>query len=181
MSEKYISKEDILASINIIEVAKEFGIETESVCSGNFNYRCKCPSSNHKGGTERTGSLYIDSKNNNFYCFGCNTGSNCIDFYMLCTDFTFSEAMSEMKKRVEPGTIKKRYYDVETNNFYTLLEISNLFRKTMKSHPDDLKWINNLMKYSDKFIFRLDSKDDKKAKELFGSISKEIKKRYGEQ
>jgi DNA primase len=180
VSGKYVSKEDVTNGINILNIAKEFGIETESVSSGNFDHRCKCPSSNHKGGTERTGSLYIDSKENNFYCFGCSAGFNCIDFYMLCTDLTFLEALSDLKKRVKPGTIRSGYYKVETNNFYILLQISNLFRKTMQNHKNDLKWINDLMIYSDKFIFNLDPKDDQAAKELYKKINKVINKRYSQ-
>lgn len=177
---KYVSKEDIVTSINILQFAEEFGIELEEVCSGNFNYRCKCPSPEHKGGGERTGSCYIDSKRNNFWCFGCNIGSNCIDFYMLCAELTFKEAIDDLKKRVEPGTVKRKYYTVETNNFYTLLQISKLFRETMSAHTDDLKWVNELMKYSDKFIFKISSKDDDGAKALYKSIKKEIDNRYGE-
>jgi DNA primase len=178
MSKKYVSKEDIVNGINILEFTKEFGIETESVSSGNFNYRCRCPSPDHKGGGERTGSLYIDSRNNNFYCFGCNIGSNCIDFYMLCTELSFGEAVSELKKRVKPGTIKSRYYAVETNNFYTLLQVSILFRKTMLAHKNDIRWLNDLMKYSDKFILKLDQKDDAGAKALLKKIQTTIDKRY---
>jgi len=179
MGKKYVSKEDIVNSINILEFTKEFGIEIEDTSSGNFNYKCRCPSPEHKGGGERTGSCYIDSKKNNFWCFGCNIGSNCIDFYMLCTQLSFGEAVSVLKQRVKPGTIKSKYYPVEPNNFYTLLQISKLFRTTMKAHTDDLKWINDLMQYSDKFILSLGSSDDKKAKFLFNEIKKTIKKRYG--
>jgi hypothetical protein len=173
----YVSKEDITSGVLIIDIAEEFGIGTEEVSSGNFNRRCKCPSPNHKNGGERTGSLYIDSIKNNFYCFGCSAGSNSIDFYMLCSGLTFGEAVSKLRTRVEPSSSSKSF-DIEINNFYTLLQISNLFRDTMLEHKEDLKWINDLMKYSDQFILDISPQDDHKARLLLKKIEKTIKERY---
>lgn len=173
----YISKEDITSGVLILDLTDEFGIDTEEVSSGNFNRRCRCPSQNHKNGGERTGSLYIDSVKNNFYCFGCGAGSNSIDFYMLCAGITFGEAVSKLRTRVEPKS-SERNFTVEVNNFYTLLQISNLFRETMLEHKEDLKWINELMKHSDQFILELDQQDDSKAQALLNKIEQTIQKRY---
>jgi hypothetical protein len=71
MKERYVSKQDITKSIKILDVAGEFGIKMEPASSGNFDYKCTCPSLEHKNGHERTSSCYIDSRNNNFHCFGC--------------------------------------------------------------------------------------------------------------
>jgi hypothetical protein len=180
MTGGFVTKEDITSGVLISDLLEEFGIDSEEVASGNFNKRCRCPSPNHKNGGERTGSLYIDSVKNNFYCFGCGAGSNSIDFYMLCTGITFGEAVSKLRSRVEPKS-SRRDYNVEINNFYTLLQISNLFRETMLAHKDDLKWIDQLMKYSDSFILDLDSQDDKKARMLLEKIQKTINDRYEEQ
>lgn len=173
----YITKDDITSGVRITDLLDEFGIDSEEVSSGNFNRRCRCPSSNHKSGGERTGSLYIDTIKNNFYCFGCGAGSNSIDFYMVCTGITFGEAVSKLRTRVEPSS-SSREYTVETNNFYTLLQISHLFRETMLAHKDDLKWINNLMKYSDDFIMDISPQDDQRASALLNKIQKTIEDRY---
>lgn len=173
----YISKEDITSGVLILDLTEEFGIDTEEVSSGNFNHRCRCPSPNHKNGGERTGSLYIDSIKNNFYCFGCGTGSNSIDFYMLCTGISFGEAVSKLRIRVQPSGSRKDF-NIEVNNFYTLLQISNLFRETMLNHRDDLKWIDRLMKYSDQFILEIESQDDEKARQLLDRVKTTIKNRY---
>lgn len=172
-----ITKEDITSGVLIVDLLEEFGIDSEEISSGNFNRRCRCPSPNHKNGGERTGSLYIDSIKNNFYCFGCGAGSNCIDFFMICSGITFGEAVSKLRTRVEPSS-NVRDYTVEVNNFYTLLQISNLFRETMLNHKDDLKWIDQLMQYSDKFILDIDQHDDQKAQALLRKIEKTIKDRY---
>ena len=177
MKSGYISKEDITSGVLILDLTEEFGIDIEEVSSGNFNRRCRCPSPNHKNGGERTGSLYIDSIKNNFYCFGCGAGSNSIDFYMLCAGITFGEAVSKLRTRVEPSSNDKSF-TVEVNNFYTLLQISNLFRQTMLDHKEDLPWINKLMKYSDGFIMDIEQNDDQKAQMLLKKIEQTIKERY---
>ena len=178
MANNYVSKDDIIVSVKITDLAKEFGINLEGVVSGRFDYRCRCPSPNHKNGQERTPSCYINSQDNDFMCYGCQASLNCIDFYMLCAGVDFSGAMLELKKRVRGGTGKQHNYKIEENNYPALLEISKLFRNTMIEHPDDLEWINKLMIYVDQFILEIDSKNNKKAKYLLSKIEDEINKRY---
>ena len=178
MSRNYITKADIIKSIKIVDIAEEFGIDLEETSSGNFDCRCTCPSSEHKNGNERTGSLFVDRVNNNFYCFGCNAGSNPIDFYMLCTDSDFGSAMLELKKRVSHTGIPKRKYVFIQNNFPIMISISELFRTTMQEHPEDLKWINSLMRKSDPHIFKLNQNDIDGANKLHDYIKGLIRKRY---
>jgi DNA primase len=177
MTRRYVSKLDITRSVKIVDIADEFGIPLETTSSGNFDCRCTCPSSEHKNGNERTGSCYIDSQNNNFYCFGCNAGSNSIDFYMLCAEVDFGTAMSELKSRAKPGNNTKKY-NIRASNFPILIQISTLFRDTMLRHPSDLKWINRLMQDSDPHILSIKPDDIKKAKKLHDYINELIKKRY---
>ena len=88
-----ITKDKILRVVNIKDVASYFGIQLERVSSGSFDYRCRCPSKDHKHGSERTSSCYINSSDNNFYCFGCNAGYNVIDFCIISGNLSFPEAM----------------------------------------------------------------------------------------
>lgn len=175
---KYFSKNDIIAEINILTIAQEFNIAVEKISSGNFNYRCRCPSKNHKGGSERTGSCYLDSIHNNFHCFGCNASSNCIDFYMLCQDCSFNDAIQALGSRIKEGVHHVTPQN-EFNNFHLLLQISNLLRQTILEHRDDLKWINQLMKQIDQETFNLDPKDDLNSKLLLKKVQRTISKRYG--
>ena len=69
---------------------KEHGISLNKNKSEILLYRCKCPNKNHKSGNENTDSLYIDSENNDFYCYGCSAGSSSIDFFMIVNDVNFS-------------------------------------------------------------------------------------------
>jgi len=174
----YISKNDVMRCTSIVDIANEYGIVLEDASSSNFNKRCTCPSSAHKNGNERTGSLYIDTLGNNFYCFGCNTGSNVIDFYMLCADMEFTEALNELKKRVNPskatGTVRLPVH----SNLGELLQISKIIRDAMCNHSEDLRWLNSLMQNVDRYIFDIPSDDVEKAKALKNKIETEILHRY---
>jgi len=177
MAVKFASKEDVVIQVKILDIAKEFNIEVEKAYSGKFNYRCRCPWSEHKHGSERTPSLYIDSVKNNYYCFGCQSSSNCIDFYMICADVSFSEAISILKLRVDK-TKSSHVEEISIDNISYILEISALFRKTMLSNPNDLKWISGLMKRTDVYLDKVKSDDVEKVKELFSKINQKIKERY---
>nr|BDD46182.1 hypothetical protein 19 [bacterium] len=178
MKKKYVSKNDVVRCISIVKIADEFGIQLEDAASGNFNKRCTCPSKEHKNGNERTGSLYIDTLGNNFYCFGCNTGSNVIDFYMLCADLEFVSALKELKKRVDPSKATGTSRIPVQYNLGELLKISDLLRRTMLSHPNDLRWISRLMKNIDRYIFNIASDDVEGAKALHDKVKREIAERY---
>jgi len=175
---KYISREDVIRCISIVNLAKEFNIELEPAASGNFDRRCTCPSKEHKNGGERTGSLFIDTMENNFYCFGCNAGSNSIDFYMLCTGLDFTHALRELRKRIDPSKATGTARLPVQSNLGELLEISHLLRKTMLNHPDDLKWISGFMQKIDCYIFDIPHDNVLQAKALHKKVRKEITERY---
>jgi DNA primase len=177
MAVKFVSKEDIVRQVKILDICDEFGIDVEPISSGNFNWRCTCPAKNHKGGNERTPSLYIDSVNNNYYCYGCQSSHNCLDFYMICADVNFSEALSELRTRVTKGSGKK-YTNLNADNLPILLEISKLFRETIYSHPEDLKWLNGLMKQTDEYLEGIEKKEVQKTKALLRSLRTKIQERY---
>lgn len=176
MAVKFVTKKDIVRQVKIVDIAKEFGIELESAVYGNFDHRCRCPNKNHKGGAERTASLYIDSVNNNYYCYGCQSSNNCLDFYMICADVSFSEALSILRTRVtEVGSGRD---EVALDNFSVMLDISHLFRDTMLKHPKDLKWINSLMKQTDGFLDEISKSEVKKTKALLRKLEIMINERY---
>lgn len=177
MAVKFVTKEDIVRQVKIVDIAEEFGLDLEPVSSGNFNWRCRCPSKNHKGGNERTPSIYIDSINNNYYCFGCQSSFNCLDFYMICADVNFSESLSELRTRVTKSSGAK-FSNLQQDNLPILLEISKLFRETIYSHPRDLKWINDLMMRTDLYLDNIQKNEVKKTKALLKSLQNKINERY---
>ncbi len=177
---KFARKEDIARNIFILDLVQEFQIPISSIASGNFDHRCRCPSMDHKSGTERTESLYIDSVNNNYYCFGCQSHDSSIDFYMICTGKTFQESIQDLQSRIDPSKITSSKKDVKKNNFNILFQTSNLFRTYMKRYPNDLKWIEKLMSETDNYISKIKPDDIEKTKKLFHKIRKTLSDKYGE-
>jgi len=172
------SKEELIKAVNIVDLAERFAIGLDPINSGNFTHRCKCPSKEHKGGTERTGSLYIDSDNNNFYCFGCSASNNAIDFYMLCKDVDFSAALQALSDIVDPAKIGKVSTKKRSVNMLQLFEISTSFREIQKAHPEDLEWIEGFMKKTDQFLENIDRYDVSRAKDLLKKVKFVIRRRY---
>ncbi len=174
---KRYSKEEILNSVSILDLAKKFSMSLERVCSGNFTHRCRCPSSEHKGGLERTGSLYIAGENNNFYCFGCGASNNVIDFYILRTGCDFSTAILEMSEFVDPEKVSGVSVARKKNNFTILLNISEMFREAQRSNPDDIEWIEAIMQKTDEYLIKIDRYDLKRSKALLFKVLNMLKRR----
>lgn len=172
------SKEQILGAVKISEIAESFGVSLSEISSGNFTHRCKCPGSEHKSGLERTGSLYIDDINNNFYCFGCGASNNAIDFYILCTGKTFSESITDLSEKVDPSSVRSARRQEKHSIFPIILNISNYFREIQLAHADDREWLEKLMKRTDKHILSIGRYDVISAKKLFLNIKRIVFKRY---
>tara|TARA_B100000131_G_scaffold309952_1_gene341051 strand:+ start:975 stop:1514 length:540 start_codon:yes stop_codon:yes gene_type:complete len=168
----YVNKNHIFSSVNILDVADEFNIKLEQTSSGNFDHRCRCPSSEHKHGSERTSSCYIDSVNNNFYCFGCSANYNVIDFYMLCSNSTFKDAFRTLSKRVDRTKISgKKTYSSKQNNYKILIEISSIIRKALTS-AENVEDFDSFMKNVDSYIDKIPSDDIRQSKALMESVKK---------
>lgn len=174
----YFSKEQIILNVKISDVAESVGISLEETNTGNFTHRCKCPSPDHKGGLERTGSLYIDNERSNFYCFGCNASNNVIDFYILCTDKTFSESIRDLSAFVDKKNLKRSRDVAKSTIFSALLNISHYYRGLFQAHPDDKVWLESMMKKTDEYISEIDRYDVDAAERLFSKIKKVTFRRY---
>ncbi len=177
----YISKDDIVKHVNIIDIAGDNMVNVESVSSGSFDYKCTCPCKSHKGGTERTKSCYINSIDNNFYCFGCNAGHNVIDFYILCTDCSFSDAMFYLRGKIDPELITgDKKYVSKRSNMPILIDVYSLFRKYSEFNDSDSEWITSFMKKVDFFVGNIGRYDIKKTRSLYNSVKKRLINRYGD-
>lgn len=161
-----VTKADVTNQVKIFDIAKQFGIRLESASAGNFDYRCRCMSSEHKSGRERSASLYIDSIDNNFHCFGCNEGGSVIGFYMLCSQKEFGDAFRDLKEMVKvPG----KYQDVVDQKkiaFPMLLDSSGIIRRFLVGHPDQLDKMTGLLKKIDKISFDTAKEDPDKIIEM---------------
>ncbi len=170
-------KSDIIDGVSIESVAKLLQIELEPINTGNFTARCRCPGINHKHGSERTPSLYIDTIRNNYYCYGCGSSHNQIDFYILAKNCDFLTALEALGPLIDPEKIGKSS-EVKKTNFSILSELSSYIRMIITNNKDDLEWIMSMQKKADKAISSIDRHDLNKTRSLLRSIKKVCKKRY---
>jgi DNA primase len=174
-----VRKDDIIRGVSFLDILDLLKIKAEMVSSGNFTHRCCCPSPDHKGGRERTSSLYIDSINNNFYCYGCSSSHNQIDFYILATGCDFMEALRSLDPLIDHSkTDKSGSIVVKPSTFSSLMDISVFFRELQEGHSNDEEWIMNLMKRTDQHIETIGQNDVGKCKALLAEIKKACNKRY---
>jgi DNA primase len=146
---KNVTRNDVAKQVLIVDIAKTFSIPLEEVTSGNFDYRCRCPSTDHKSGKERTSSLYINSKDNDFFCYGCNKGTSSIDFYMLCSEKNFSDALKDLKELV---AIPGKYQDVVEQKkivFPLQVDTSEIIRNFLIKNPEKINKIDHILRKID--------------------------------
>lgn len=169
---KTVSRTDIAKQVKILDLARKFGVAVESASAGNFDYRCRCPSPDHKMGKEKTSSCYINSRDNNYYCYGCNKGVSSIDFYMSCADKTFAEAMQEMKDMVKNPGAYQDVIDQKRAAFPILVETSEIVRNFLKENPEQLKNMTNLLRKIDRISFDMAKEDADKIEEMNQKLKK---------
>jgi DNA primase len=172
---KKYSKEELIKSVRIVEVADKLGIPLEDVQTGNFTHRCRCPSPKHN---ERTGSLFIDSINNNFYCFGCCASNNVIDFYILAATSDFIGAINYLSELVDPNKIVVADSEKKETNFNDLLKISIGFKKILRKYPEDFDWITSIMEKTDRYVESIDRHDVERVKILQKKLGETFKRRF---
>lgn len=169
---KTATRTDIAKQVKILDLARKFGIAVESASAGNFDYRCRCPSPDHKMGKEKTSSCYINSRDNNYYCYGCNKGVSSIDFYMSCADRTFAEAMQEMKELVKNPGAYQDIVDQKRAAFPILVETSEIIRKFLIENPDQMNNMTTLLKKIDRISFEMAKEDADKIEEMNHKLKK---------
>lgn len=168
---------EVKKQIKIVELAEEHGISLTRISSGNFTHRCTCPNPNHKMGSENTDSLYIDEINNNFYCYGCSAGTSCLDFYMICNDVGFSEALSILSEHVD---LSDSYVSDRrsADSFVTKLDVSRIVFKFCQENKSKHKDFAKLSIRLDEIFDDIKDDDYKKILSLKNKISQYLERRY---
>ncbi|MDB2481801.1 CHC2 zinc finger domain-containing protein [bacterium] len=170
-------KAAILQTVSILDLAENADLNLEEMHSSNFSHRCRCPNKHHKSGSERTPSLYINSKDNNFYCYGCQASYNCIDFYMLCKDCDFSSALKDLSSKI--NYLQDIEVVVRESNYDQKIEISRIIKVYLDGNKDDLSWVLDFNKKIDEYIEQVGDSVEK-AKKLKVKVDKVLKKRQGD-
>lgn len=170
-------KSDIISGVSIESVAELLKIKLEPISTGNFTARCRCPGINHKHGSERTPSLYIDTVRNNYFCYGCTSSHNQIDFYILATGCDFLEALEALGPLIDPDKVGAPT-ESKKSNFGVLMKISKYIRAVILKNRGDIKWIMKLQENVDSSINKIDRFDIKKTELLFQKIKRVCRERY---
>ena len=89
-------KDYILESLNILDVVQYLNIDLIENFSGSFTHKAICPFSFHKGGNENTASFRLDSKNNKYWCYGCNSGGNTANLIQLMIGCPYQEGLRKI-------------------------------------------------------------------------------------
>jgi hypothetical protein len=88
----------IVDKVHILDILDKYGVEYVRTSAGNFTHKLRCPFPNHLSGQERTASLCISEKNNDFHCYGCNANGNIITFVMLFLGVPYYKALEILSK-----------------------------------------------------------------------------------
>lgn len=169
-------KNKINKNIRILDICKDNDIVAKEYPTGKFTHRCKCPNPDHKSGSERTDSLYIDAEANNFYCFGCGAGSGAIDFYMICNNVDFSGAISELKEKVA-NIGEGCGYSTKIDNFDILIEMSDVMRGALDGGRVEADKYIDLCKFVDSKLLKIDKYDLGKTIKLLNYLKNKILER----
>jgi hypothetical protein len=184
--------ETIAKKVPIVEVLTRFGIELTECRSGDFTHKARCPLPKHANGGERTASFYASETNNGFYCFGCGSGHNVIQFVEMYTGRPFNIAAKWLGEQFgifgadgDPKFVAKRRSPEEMPITYIHkagLEIRDFLLK-VKGTPDYKKWCvwaDKRFETLDELLDKIEKNDWEEAKEFCDKVGKFLKNKAPE-
>lgn len=191
-------KDVVNSNTSLVDLMKKYGLSLEERQTGNFSHRLYCPFHKGKdGGRERTPSMFVSSKDNTFFCFGCGSVGRPVDFVTLMEGTPALIAIQKLAKDL--GLIKKdgKWDELKIGSLvdlkYTtapiktidpfILEMSALIRNYIMKYIDtddfekELRWIEKICRKLDIYLDRIGYEDWEDAQKLCKSLSKKIKDR----
>jgi hypothetical protein len=182
----------IVDKVHFLDILDQYKIEYSPCISGEFTHRMKCPLPAHGDGSERTASCFISQEQNKFYCFGCNSGGNIIDFVRLYTGKPFYEAAkylalyakitSENAEEDLKNTPKRERRDpdktIARHVFKSGVEIRDFLYSIKGKNEYDkwCKWADKRFLKLDMFMNNLTDDDWEVVKVYYDKIANHIKK-----
>ena len=155
----------LLDRIDFLDILDECGVEYWAANSGEFTHKMRCPLPIHDFGGERTPSMFVNVDKNSFYCFGCNSGNNLVDFISQYKKMPFLSTLKYLYQRanIRDGDLddieslpKRRKKDPEE------MTATHVFRAgiLIRNHVNKLRGTDSYVKWcqwADKQFLRLDS------------------------
>lgn len=157
----------ILDKVSFLDILDERGVEYWNSPAGDFTHKARCPLPVHDFGGERTPSFYINENTNKFYCFGCNSRGNLIDFVKDLENKTFDKSLEYLSQFAELDGVDLEKFDglpkrrkkspeemVETHVFRAGIIIRDylISVKDTPEYPRKCSWANKQFKRLDAFL-----------------------------
>jgi len=127
---------DEVARISILEYIQNV-VDLEEKGKDYFGL---CPFHN-----ENTPSFSVTPETNNFYCFGCGTGGNIINFVMQYHNYSFAQAIKHL---LQYANIDTRELKKESETFNLFKKMSRLTESRLKTKEHDILPVNIMDSYS---------------------------------
>jgi hypothetical protein len=181
-------KDLILERVDFVEILLDYGIEVSDESYNSFRYKSSCPLPGHYGkgedGEDRTPSFCV-SEDNKFYCFGCNSHGNVLDFiskmegtpiievlrifgnkFNLITDGVINPLIELKREKKEKNPV----VDDIVYDTYVLI------RKYRKEH-DDYGWVEKLSSVAENLFNKLNFKEWEKALSIKKRVIEKLEER----
>jgi len=173
--------------LSILDILDKYEIDYSKASSAEFSYRLRCPFPKHSGGTERTASCFISHNQESFFCFGCNTGSNAIDFIIALEEVPYYRALeiaasiADISGNEDGISVRKRRRrNPEETMFFYMFKSSEVIRDWLKEaegkdqYEKYCRWADKRFVEMDGY---LDMEDDnwEKAKGFYSKLCSKIK------
>lgn len=154
----------VLDKVSFLDILDDMGLEYWSSPAGDFTHKMRCPLPVHNFGGERTPSFFLDDKSNKFYCFGCNSRGNLIDFVRDIGSKTFDQSLGYLSGFLELegvdlekfNNLPKRHKTPEEKTETHVFRASVIIRDYLKSKRKSPGYIRKC-RWADKQFRRLDS------------------------
>jgi DNA primase len=122
-------KDEIKQKIDILELVSEYVVLKPS---GSTGFKGLCPFH-----SEKSPSFHVSQDRQNWHCFGCSEGGDCVSFVMRMEGMTFPEALMHLGKKV--GVEIRRLPTTQSNTRSRMLQIHDLaqrfYRKILMDSP----------------------------------------------
>ena len=149
--------------VNILDILDKLNIEYINSHSGEFSHRLRCPLPSHSEGNERTASMFICAEKNSFYCFGCNSGGNVINFTMRMLGLPYYEALKWLAEtagisdisEISDTIVKRERRDPEKTVVFQAFRIGIIIREHLTSKKESVDY-NKWKVWADKRFKKID-------------------------
>ena len=148
--------EDLIFKANSVPILSVFN--HYNVAINENNKKIICPFPGHKDGRENTPSFVYYPETNTFWCFGCTTGTSCVDFVVNFEKISRVDAAYKILDLFNNSIV----YDLDivridsNEKLQIMIEFSDAVRAFLSTHQDE-----KAREFIDKICRRFDIINDK--------------------